>query len=208
MRRWLKLIYCTEILGGEIMSFFEHVYDAVTELRENLYQQNFWDSSSHKDYVEPENMALIAPTPLEEQVYWLAPYESGAEFLHDLYSILYKPLTLIYSACRLLLQSGWLAIQCVSSIYASLINLLPSLVSHDDPEADSIAALDGEELGQTVLGSLATLTAAILTMSVYVPFDTISSILSVTLRPFATALNGLIECCSEDDNASQSYMPY
>jgi hypothetical protein len=184
-------------------SLLGQFHNGVSELRSGLYQHNFFVNPQDEGTLANEE-TLIAPTPLEMQYQLFTAYDSIYQPIHDLYSIIYKPLVLTYYALGITLQAGAFALQACSTIYSDLTRMLLCSADIDLPTNDK------DHNALTEMGhALACLASALYVSIVWLPVDTTCSALSFITR----TLCSIIDSCAEfyqdlqDRKAQTTYKP-
>ena len=204
-----------------VSDFFEGVGEALAETpigqfhidtsekRASLYQQNFFFETDD----EPEDI-ILSPTPLDNQYSFFSPYERGTDFTHDVYSIIYKPISLILLSTLNILQAAGNGLHFVASAYAGLAKLLPilgddlSFPEISEPSESKYKKGDDVAIWSLFTNTLYPLLQSAYLLSIWLTVDTASSAFSLLSRTVATIFNFTMEFVDDlKDGNDSTYQP-
>ncbi len=180
-------------------SYISNFHEVTTDLRRNAYQANFFLPDNNNGVERP-----FFPTSLNEQYLFLESYNSGYEGLHDLYSIIYKPVVITLLTCQLALQG-------VSSLCrgVSKLSFLPNSVieKSDLNSKDNESETKITTATEFLVRGLGQLLVAGYLGAVWLTVDTVSSALSLVCRTLATLLGAGSEymASAKDDSYEPAF---
>lgn len=196
-------------MSGFISDFFsdagEFIAEAHTEfanLRSKAYKQNFFLPGEGEYNIDE---TLLTPTPLEEQYNFLEPYSAALQPVHDLYSIIYKPVTLILFSLNVLRTSMVYGLEALASLFQSVISLIPL------PALETELAMPEREESSLDSGlkSIVLLLGSVYLLGVCLPLDAGSAVISIVSRSMITIgsafADGLDYFKSDEESASMTY---